>query len=803
MPFLTKKGTIVATTAGSPPVSQAVTGVGFTPKAVLIWGQNITSANSYATNNYGSFGFATSSSDRKSMTWAADDNLATTNSARRSSSALCLYQFTDGTGGIDGSADLTSMDSDGFTLSWTNLLATGQIIHYMALGGDDLTNAKTGTFSTVTSNTSNIAVTGVGFQPDCVIFLNTGNTASNSNSNSVRAGVGVATSTSSRWSTNWADTDNVGSPSSASYLTTSKCYGTALTTIQSEGDLVSMDADGFTVSVTTATAGRLFYFLCLKGGRYYVGTESQATSNTTKVTTGVGFKPVGAFFTGINLASPSGTQNGYSVSMGATDGTDEGGVWHGVAHLGVVGNSDTNQYTTDTKSISHNTLPQTNNSSADILSFDADGYTLTWNTNDAVARTFGYLVFGSTTYSRTASGALAMAASNARTPLYARTATPTVGLAGSNTRAALYNRSASGLAAFSPSASSMSVFSKTASAAIDIDEAYTRAALYARSASGLLSLSSANTITTNYSRTNAYSIDIDEAIAAASLLARSTSNSLTLSEAFVRAALYSRLAGKSISYSTSESASAGIGRYTTNAVSFSEALSASTLYARNISAAFSLVQSYQRTANYSRLPTFLLALDDDYSAAVIRSASVSNSVSFTPVFTKSTSYGRLVSLALTLAALNSRQATYDRSASRSLSLTIPELYADVRKHIELDQSISFIEDIDPTLATNTYLSDGLTLSTTGSRARVTSRTLGIGLILISVPSATRIESSGRRSVSQAVAFVAVPQLILPNFPNPTHSLGTEKHDELTGNLPNLTGAEDKPDNLIETSSSKW
>jgi hypothetical protein len=55
----------------------------------------------------------------------------------------------------DADAQLTAMTTDGFTINWVNPPSQPWIIHYMALGGPDITTATVGTFM----RTENISLT--------------------------------------------------------------------------------------------------------------------------------------------------------------------------------------------------------------------------------------------------------------------------------------------------------------------------------------------------------------------------------------------------------------------------------------------------------------------------------------------------------------------------------------------------------------------------------------------------------------------------------------------------------------------
>src|SRR5512139_3927354 len=87
-------------TAGN---TQAVTGVGFTPKIVLFWwGGSTGTGDSVAGGDirYG-FGAATSTSSRFAVTCISLDALATSDASRYSVSDACIFAAST-TSGIDG-----------------------------------------------------------------------------------------------------------------------------------------------------------------------------------------------------------------------------------------------------------------------------------------------------------------------------------------------------------------------------------------------------------------------------------------------------------------------------------------------------------------------------------------------------------------------------------------------------------------------------------------------------------------------------------------------------------------------------
>ena len=258
-------GSFVKSTDAAP-VAQAITGVGFTPKALILWTVGATSDNAYAAHIRSAFGVS-DGTDSGCVSSAQDDATANTNAARRiSTKALCII---DGDGTV--LAECTAAFASGkFTLSWSTNNATAYIINYMALGGDALTAAKVLQWTTATS-TGDQAITEVGFQPDVVIQLSAALNALDTSAVDAWSSVGFATgSGAAQYFAYWYITDDVtvgyGRSDVGQYLQ----YG---------GACKSLDADGYTIAWDTAPAAAYENFtLCLKGGSYKVGWTTKSTS---------------------------------------------------------------------------------------------------------------------------------------------------------------------------------------------------------------------------------------------------------------------------------------------------------------------------------------------------------------------------------------------------------------------------------------------------------------------------------------------------------------------------------------------
>lgn len=113
-----KVGSFLKSTDTGVPVTQAVTGVGFEPSALLLTSvaHNATTAvSSFAAWNMGA---GDGTNERTTVQFDADSQ-ATTDAESLWKNDKVLATQDNVSGSVDAEADLTSLDSDGFTLNWT------------------------------------------------------------------------------------------------------------------------------------------------------------------------------------------------------------------------------------------------------------------------------------------------------------------------------------------------------------------------------------------------------------------------------------------------------------------------------------------------------------------------------------------------------------------------------------------------------------------------------------------------------------------------------------------------------------
>jgi hypothetical protein len=370
--------------------SQQVTGVGFQPKAVIFYWTNQT-AEGFASDFYWGTGFSSGTSQNGSVSVWAEDNQPTSDTGRIGTNSYAITMQT-ANGTKVAQAAISSFDSDGFTLSWSTNNTSQYIIHYVAIGGSAITNAKVGSF-TMTSAAGSESVTDVGFKPDFLMILSAQETNGANNSYGI-INMGYSTGPDSQVASAFALEDAQGVADSWRWqVTDSALIGTnGVGAVAWNAPISSFDTGGFTYRKDDPPAGDMpTLYLALKGGKYKVGSLTQPTSNGTQSVV-TGFQPTGVFMSSMNaVASPSVGSNA-SVSLGAATTTAEGATW--AEDVDAADPTNTNMSTVTTKAIRLASSNSTTNAEADLSSVSSSGFTLDWTTTDATAREILYFAIG-------------------------------------------------------------------------------------------------------------------------------------------------------------------------------------------------------------------------------------------------------------------------------------------------------------------------------------------------------------------------------------------------------------------------
>jgi hypothetical protein len=393
-----------AISTGVATTTQARTGYGFQPKALLAWSTINTSATDVVTGGAidSTFGFATSTTARRCIGTAHADNGAAGDTARSvRNDALAVVTSTGAS--ITALLDVQSFDADGWTAIIDDQYTAARILHVLAIGGADITNVAILDFAASTSLATQ-PVTGVGFLPDCLVILGISTTSSGTTSASHAMAsigiVGAATAAGNALLSSCAvDTQN---PTVAkSYCRNGESlvgFSTA-GAINGRGYVSSFDADGFTITWNAQPSSAFqFYVLAIKGGSFSVGDVTTRTDTTTDITeTGIGFQPVAGLLLSHNkAASAAGTLDAdYRQSIGAFTGSSSEFASAMYSRDAVTPSVSSRGVEFDASYMNISTS-DTLDGAMHITSVDSGGYTARMADADPTAAFVAHLLFGST-----------------------------------------------------------------------------------------------------------------------------------------------------------------------------------------------------------------------------------------------------------------------------------------------------------------------------------------------------------------------------------------------------------------------
>lgn len=373
--------------------TQTITGVGFTPKALLLWWSGGDGAGDEVVGEDYSMGFGASDGTTQlaCITGSDDANAAGTYYSVGSHNNIIRIS-SNGTSTSLGTFDWTSFNSDGFVLTCEVQATAAFRIHYLALGGDDLTNVDVGNFAMPTA-TGNFDITSLAFQPDAVIFLGGQSTTLAGANTNIVFNMGMATGAS-----NQGVASIYGTGAAATINTTNYGYsGEVIATRNTEREsFVTFLSNGFTLNHLEGTSARYVFFLALKGGRYSVGNLLTRTDGNDIVET-VGFQPKAILFT--STCDAEATQDVYRdharFSIGAATGASERAV-SAVFDEDNVADSETAQGSYDTAVYANIGSDDTIQGLMDLKSIESNGFTCVMDDVDPAQAWVNYLAFGDT-----------------------------------------------------------------------------------------------------------------------------------------------------------------------------------------------------------------------------------------------------------------------------------------------------------------------------------------------------------------------------------------------------------------------
>lgn len=391
--FAASKGLLRVSSPDSGP--QRVEGLGFRPQALVLWWSRQPLAGA-ARGNRGGLGFAAASGGQSSVAWVSEDAATPTRAQRwlEGDAILGFDSADDRAPALRGR--IVSFDEDGFTVGWLIRPSFPWLVNYLALGGDDLTHAAV--LGLAASEFGLQAVTGIGFEPDCLMLVPTGIERPGETAAGVLASVGIATRTACA-SVAFSSSDGVPVATVRGAQRTDAVValpvpGTA--EFGALGRLISLDSDGFTLDWSlSGSEPRWMVGLALKGGSFRLGAVVSPPQPRRQQAVDVGFRPSGLLVFSWGLESSREIKDIGRLCLGGASGPLISGCsswgdlrWAEPSSTHVRSTEDALLEVMDTRSGGLH-------AQAALEALDTEGFTLDWNIADSFRRQFVYLALGS------------------------------------------------------------------------------------------------------------------------------------------------------------------------------------------------------------------------------------------------------------------------------------------------------------------------------------------------------------------------------------------------------------------------
>jgi hypothetical protein len=278
------QGTITAPTSNGS--TSVVSSLSFTPKVVIFWTTGQTATGIAASSNaMFSLGAASSSSDQGWCGFCSDHSPTTMNTGKAQRDDSCIGLLTAGTPTLNAYATMTTLAANGFTITWTDAPSSAILIHWLALGGSDITNVKVGKMSVPTSGAT-FDTTGLGFQPNRAIFFGCRQAAASMNATSVHSLFHIgACDGGEQWAQTMGDPDGVGTSTGVSSFSASECIRAVAdggVTMDVQCSFNSWLSDGFRLNCSNfpAAATNVFY-IAFDALGVIAASNTRPTSNIT------------------------------------------------------------------------------------------------------------------------------------------------------------------------------------------------------------------------------------------------------------------------------------------------------------------------------------------------------------------------------------------------------------------------------------------------------------------------------------------------------------------------------------------
>lgn len=286
--------------------TKVISGLGFTPKAIRFYWVGVqsnspTNTVTQAVSGRRGIGFAVSATSRRCVgTYSLDNGASSDCGSVAADNSVVIT--VDGNGTVDGRLDISSFDTDGFTLIVDDVVPANLTIFYEVWGGSDIEVAVVGdapepaatgtvnyTVNGFTSNGANQVVMFAGVQSTAA--LNTGQ----ANDSGLHFGYATSTNGSNNITICGNSDDASGTMDTDGYLSNSDCTSMIIVAggnVNAAATLSAWGTNLFTLNWRLrATTNRRNIFMAIKGGSWYADISSINPANVINTTSDLIVKP--------------------------------------------------------------------------------------------------------------------------------------------------------------------------------------------------------------------------------------------------------------------------------------------------------------------------------------------------------------------------------------------------------------------------------------------------------------------------------------------------------------------------------
>jgi len=291
----------------------SVTGLGFQPKAIFLWGCPVTNENAN-TDSAHHIGIAAGGQQRSIQVGVQN---GTTNTFRARDATHVLHIISGSNTNL-AIASLVSFDSGGFTLNFSTATTAGLIVNYVAFGGTDLS-------AQVVSSVMNTGgISGLSFQPEFAFFISYNENFAGSILTNATQCFGVANDELAEWSLASAQGSLSSAGKDSVLRTTSFMAQVASGAMTYELSISGVTTNGLTWTGSDGDGMEVLAFN-LSGIRTFVGryTKTTAAAPAADSLPNFGFVPQIYGLATANKISenPSTSSDGAQISYGVFDRT--------------------------------------------------------------------------------------------------------------------------------------------------------------------------------------------------------------------------------------------------------------------------------------------------------------------------------------------------------------------------------------------------------------------------------------------------------------------------------------------------